>query len=237
MNDLPDLILNLQEAGVDVLEIGIPFSDPIADGPVIQYTSTVALKNGATLSHILKKLREMKKYITVPTYIMSYYNPICSHGTEKTLEAIKQAGVDGLIIPDLPLDEYERELAPLFRKLDLVSMFLYSAFTPPERIRKMCQLTNAFLYLLSGSIITGQTIHRIQVPAYYREDKEFNLPHRTMIGFGIKNFQRFNEAVSVGRGAIVGTAFLEWIGRHGSSRESVIRFVRSIKGDNYDYST
>lgn len=228
MNVLPDLILGLQEAGADLLEIGIPFSDPIADGPVIQHTSNIALKNGATPAKIFQVLKEIKNDISIPLYVMSYYNPLYYGNLEFNLTAIKEAGADGVIIPDLPVEEYEVSLHNLFVQLELDNMFLYSAATSRGKMETMCRLSHGFLYLLSGSIITGQDIQGIHLPPYY---SELQLKERTLVGFGIKNNQRFRQAVAHARGAIVGTAFLEWITRNGTDKNSLKQFISYIKGE------
>lgn len=219
----------LEKAGADILEIGIPFSDPVADGPTIQESSTHALENGMTLKVLFSQLTDLRKHVHIPVLMMGYINPILQFGIENFCRKCKDVGIDGLILPDLPMSEFEELYQDLFRKTGLYNVFLISPQTSEDRIRKIDSLSNGFIYMVSSSSITGakSDITDTQI-AYFNRVNTMKLKNRRMIGFGISNHETFRQACSYADGAIVGSAFIKQLSED-SSDEAIHRFVQTIK--------
>lgn len=222
----------LSEAGADLIEIGIPFSDPVADGPTIQASNKVALDNGMNLRLLLDQVREIRRQgIEVPLLLMGYLNPVMQYGVDKFVKDASGAGIDGLIIPDMPVPEYEEEYRSLFEQHNLCNTFLISPTTSAERIRKIDAATRGFIYAVSASSTTGArgTFTDDQI-AYFRRLKEMELQNPFLIGFGISNHETFATASQYSGGAIVGSAFINLL-KDGENMEADVRtFVQELKG-------
>lgn len=219
----------LQEAGADFLEIGFPYSDPVADGPAIQASSQQALKNGMTLKVLFEQLKELRTRVTIPVLLMGYVNPMLQFGVENFCAAALEAGVDGVIVPDLPMYEYEALYRGCFEKHGLSNIFLVSPQTSEDRIRKIDDLTNGFIYLLSSSATTGQNLALSdRTESYFSRIKAMNLENPVMVGFGISDKQSFAKAVQYANGAIIGSAFVRLLGE-ADYREKIAGFIADIK--------
>lgn len=216
IGDTLAIAAELERSGADMLEIGFPFSDPVADGPVIQASSAQALENGMTLEVLFSQLKELRSKITIPVLLMGYVNPVLQYGVENFCKACAEAGVDGCIVPDLPMYEYEELYQDIFLKYDISNVFLVTPQTSAERIRKIDGLTNGFIYLISSSATTGQNLEvSDSTAAYFSRIKAMNLVNPTMIGFGIRDQETFNKACQYANGAIIGTAFINAIAGEG----------------------
>lgn len=204
-----DIAEALEKAGADFLEIGFPYSDPVADGPVIQHSSEVALRNGMTLEVLFKQLQELRKRVSIPVLLMGYVNPVLQYGVERFCAACAAAGVDGIIVPDLPMYEYEELYRDTFEKYNLSNIFLVTPQTSEDRIRKIDGLTTGFIYLLSSSATTGKNLAvSDNTEAYFSRIAQMNLRNPVVIGFGISNRETFERAVHHADGAIIGSAFV-----------------------------
>lgn len=204
-----DVILTMQRRGIDFIEVGIPFSDPLADGPVIQTAATRALKNGISLQLILDQLKAVKDQVSVPLILMGYLNPILHYGIERFCQAAAEAGVSGLIIPDLPFDDYLSTVRPAADRYDLRVIMLITPETSDERIRFIDQHTDGFIYMVSSAAITGaQQSFDEQKQAYFRRIDQMQLRNPRMIGFGISNAQTLKAAQDHAAGAIIGSKFV-----------------------------
>lgn len=224
----------LNDAGADIIEIGIPFSDPVADGPTIQASNKVALENGMNLHLLIKQVKQIRKEkIEVPIILMGYLNPVIQYGVEKFLEDASDAGVDGLILPDMPLHEFEEEYKEAFRAANLCNTFLISPTTSEERIRKIDHATEGFIYAVSASSITGAkgTFTNDQI-SYFQRLQKMNLANPYLIGFGISNSETFSKASEYGAGAIVGSAFINLLKDSKNIETDVRSFVKALKGAN-----
>lgn len=222
----------LEESGADIIEIGIPFSDPVADGPTIQESNKVALDNGMNL-HLLidqvKAIRNEKKEI--PIILMGYLNPVMQYGVSQFLQDASKAGVDGLILPDMPLYEYEEDYKALFEAENLCNTFLISPTTSEERIRKIDEATNGFVYAVSASSITGAkgAFQDAQI-RYFERLQKMKLRNPCLIGFGISNHETFSTASQYAAGAIVGSAFIDLLKKNGDPEKNIAGFVKGLKG-------
>lgn len=204
-----DVILTMQRRSIDFIEVGIPFSDPLADGPVIQTAATRALKNGISLQLILDQLKAVKDQVSVPLILMGYLNPILHYGIERFCQAAAEAGVSGLIIPDLPFDDYLSTVRPAADRYDLRVIMLITPETSDERIRFIDQHTDGFIYMVSSAAITGaQRSFDEQKQAYFRRIDQMQLRNPRMIGFGISNAQTLKAAQDHAAGAIIGSKFV-----------------------------
>jgi tryptophan synthase alpha chain len=223
----------LAKAGADIIEIGIPYSDPIADGPTIQESNTIALSNGIRLSLILDMVREIRKTVNIPIILMGYVNPVIQYGIEKFAKDASLAGVDGVILPDLPMDAYLNEYKELFESVNLSNTFLISPTTSNERIQKIDAVTDGFIYAVSASSITGAKGDFTEDQlAYFKKIKAMKLKNPFLIGFGISNHETFSKASSYGAGAIVGSAFINVLKNSKNMGEDVTSFVHSLKNRN-----
>ena len=210
LNSTLDIAEALEKAGADFLEIGFPYSDPLADGPVIQQSSQQALLNGMTLDVLFEQLKELRKRVTIPVLLMGYFNPVLQYGVEKFCAACAAAGVDGVIIPDLPMYEYEGMYRDCFTSNGITNIFLITPHTSDERIRRIDKLSDGFIYLLSSSATTGKNLAlNDEADRYFSRIQQMNLTNPTMIGFGISNRDSFQKAAQYTRGAIVGSAFVK----------------------------
>lgn len=199
----------LQQSGADMIELGMPYSDPLADGPVIQASSTEALANGMTLARLFQQLKNFRNAVELPVLLMGYMNPVLQYGFENFCRDAALAGVDGLILPDLPMYEFEREYGPLITKYKLDFVFLVTPETPEDRIRKLDALSTGFLYAVSSSSTTGKNKDLSDQAEYFSRLKSMNLRNPVLIGFGVKDKESFAKACSYANGAIIGTAFIK----------------------------
>ena len=227
LNDTVSIIEKLEESGVDMIEIGLPFSDPLADGPTIQASSTQALKNGMTSELLFDQLKNIRNKVKVPLIIMGYFNPMLQYGVEAFCQKCQEVGIDGLIIPDLPVDVYHEEYQSIFNRYGLVNVFLITPQTSEERIRFIDSVSNGFIYMVSSASTTGAQsgFDDIQTDYFKRIDK-MNLNNPQIVGFGISNNKTFAQATTYAKGAIIGSAFIKYLTNQGI--QSVGDFVRSI---------
>ena len=229
MGDTVEIAETLEKSGADLLEIGFPYSDPVADGPVIQASSKQALDNGMDLHLLFDQLRDLRSRVTIPVLLMGYVNPMLQFGVENFCKACAAAGVDGCIVPDLPMMEYEELYAPIFKEHGLSNIFLITPQTSPERIQKIDGLSNGFIYLLSSSATTGQNLQVSDTTsAYFSRIADLKLKNPTMIGFGISSKETFDKACSYANGAIIGSAFVKSL--NGDDLKGSIRqFMQKFK--------
>ncbi len=230
LNDTPALLRALQDNGCDMVEIGIPFSDPLADGPVIQQSSHQALENGMNLKLLFSQLAGIRATVRIPLVMMGYLNPVLQMGMEPFLENCRNVGVDGVIIPDLPPDEYETRYHGMFREYGIFNILLITPQTGDQRIRKIAGLSQGFIYMVADASTTGtkSAIGQHQV-SYFRRIKEMELPRPALIGFGISSHETFMTACGHARGGIIGSAFIKAIGGPGSLENKVKDFIRSVR--------
>jgi tryptophan synthase alpha chain len=220
----------LQDAGADIIEIGIPYSDPIADGPTIQDSNKVALANGIRLSIILEQVKELRKTVSLPVILMGYVNPVMQYGIERFAEDAAVAGVDGVILPDLPMDAYLEEYKPLFTRLNISNTFLISPTTSEARIRKIDEETDGFIYAVSASATTGaRGQFADEQRTYFQRLQKLKLKNPYLIGFGISNHDTFADASQYSAGAIVGSAFINLLRESRDVEKDVKTFVASLK--------
>lgn len=224
---------SLEQAGADIIEIGIPYSDPIADGPTIQDSNKIALENGIKLSMILEQVRDLRKTVTIPVILMGYVNPVIQYGIEKFAKDASSAGVDGVILPDLPMDAFLREYKSLFESVNISNAFLISPTTSEERIRKIDSETEGFIYAVSASSTTGAKgeFAKEQIE-YFKKLKGLKLKNPYLIGFGISNHETFSTASKYGAGAIVGSAFINVLKSSKDLKADITSFVKSLKNNS-----
>ncbi|MFK7114441.1 tryptophan synthase subunit alpha [Flavobacterium oreochromis] len=210
LNDTVTIIETLEKNGVDMIEIGLPFSDPLADGPTIQESSTIALENGMTAALLFEQLKNIRKSVSIPLLIMGYFNPMMQYGVEKFCQKCAEIGIDGLIIPDLPLDIYEAEYKSIFEKYKITNIFLITPQTTETRIRQIDALSNGFIYMVSTASVTGsQTGFGTVQMEYFERIAAMNLKNPQIVGFGISDKETFQQATTYQKGAIIGSAFIK----------------------------
>ncbi|MBE6322823.1 MAG: tryptophan synthase subunit alpha [Bacteroidales bacterium] len=230
LNDTVEIIKQLSSKGVDLIEIGVPFSDPLADGPVIQHSSQVALKNGMSVKLLFEQLKDIRKVTDIPLVLMGYVNPIIHFGFENFCQKAQEVGIDGFIIPDLPMLEYQREFKPVSDKYGIENVFLITPETSAERIRVVDENTNAFIYMVSSASTTGvQKSFEGAKEEYFNRIKSMNLKNPAMIGFGISNKQTFESACKYSSGAIIGSAFIKSLDETSSVSEAVDLLLKKLK--------
>lgn len=225
-----EIILSLEKSGADFLEAGLPFSDPLADGPVIQESSTKAIENGMTTALYFSQIKEVRKVSNIPIVFMGYFNQVYQMGVKEFCWKCRDSGIDGAIIPDLPLDIYESEYKHIFDEYEIPVCFLITPQTTEERICQIDQLTTGFVYIVSDSSITGskQGFTDKQL-AYFGRINNMKLQSPQMIGFGISDNKTFQSACDYANGAIIGSAFIKAISQDGDLSKNISRFVNSIK--------
>lgn len=230
LEDTVPIIQALEESGADLIEIGVPYSDPIADGPTIQESNMVALKNGMSLKKLFEQLQDIRPRLNIPVVLMGYLNPILQYGIEAFCEKCREVGVDGVIVPDLPMQQYLEEYKDLFDRNDLRNTFLISPQTSEERIRQIDESSDGFIYMVSSHSITGSKsgISDAQVQ-YFERVRDMNLKSPRLIGFGISNHATFVKAASYSNGAIIGSAFIEVLKGAEDVAEAVKTYVREVK--------
>lgn len=219
----------LQESGVDMIELGMPYSDPLADGPVIQASSTQALANGMTIAKLFEQLRDFRKQVYVPVILMGYMNPVLQYGFEKFCQHAADAPIDGLILPDLPEYEFETEYGPIMQRYGLDFIFLITPETSEERIRRLDSLSTGFLYAVSSSSTTGKDKDMNAVENYLQRLKKMQLKNPVLVGFGIKDKPTFQQACTHANGAIIGTAFIKALENTHDVEGATKKFITDIK--------
>ncbi|WP_209406186.1 tryptophan synthase subunit alpha [Pseudozobellia sp. WGM2] len=228
LDDTIEIIQGLESSGVDLIEIGLPFSDPLADGPTIQESSTAALKNGMTTEILFEQLKDIRKTVSIPLIIMGYFNPILQYGVENFCKKCQDIGIDGLIIPDLPVDVYNDEYRSIFEKYGLINVFLITPQTSDERIRFIDSVSAGFIYMVSSASVTGaKTGFGKEQQSYFERIAEMNLTNPQIVGFGISNSETFNQATKSAKGAIIGSAFIKHLTNHGT--ENISDFITKIR--------
>ncbi|NAS11787.1 tryptophan synthase subunit alpha [Poritiphilus flavus] len=228
LNDTVTIIESLQASGIDMIEIGLPFSDPLADGPTIQKSSTAALDNGMHSKLLFQQLKDIRKTVSIPLLIMGYFNPILQFGVEDFCKQCQEIGIDGLILPDLPLAEYQRDYEQLFKKYGLINVFLITPQTSEARIRQIDAASEGFIYMVSSASTTGAKKGFGQVQKdYFQRIAGMKLSNPQIVGFGISNKETFSQATSSAKGAIIGSAFIKHLESEGV--EAIPDFVRSIR--------
>lgn len=231
LNDTVPLCVACEQAGVDLLEIGMPFSDPVADGPTIQRCSDRALKQGMSIDLLFQQLETVRQQVSLPLVLMGYINPVLQYGIEKFCERAAALGIDGVILPDLPLEEYLHSYQPLFAKHDLANIFLVTSRTDEERIRLIDAHSKGFIYLVSSDATTGGDLSLSpETREYFQRVGAMKLQNPTVVGFGISTRESFELACQSANGAIIASAFLRWLEERGSGAESVATFVEKIRG-------
>ena len=228
IDDTLKIIKELDKSQVDMIEIGLPFSDPLADGPTIQKSSEKALSNGMTTNLLFDQLKDLRKISDIPVVIMGYFNPILQYGIEKFCSNCKDVGIDGLIIPDLPADIFKKNYKIIFEKYKLNMMFLITPQTSNERINLIDDLSKGFIYMVSSYSVTGakDSFDKYQIE-YFKRIKKLNLSNPLLIGFGISNKKTFQAACQNSNGAIIGSAYIKYIENHGVSKTR--DFIKLIK--------
>ena len=229
IDDTVTIIQNLEKSGVDMIEIGLPFSDPLADGPTIQASSTHALKNGMTSEVLFNQLKDIRSSVSIPLIIMGYFNPMLQYGVEAFCKKCQEIGIDGLIIPDLPVDVYHEEYKATFEKYGLINVFLITPQTSVERINYIDSISNGFIYMVSSASVTGsQSGFGDEQTNYFNRIAEMNLNNPQIIGFGISNNETFKQATEFAKGAIIGSAFIKHLTNDGVNK--IDSFVKQILG-------
>jgi tryptophan synthase alpha chain len=227
INDTVSIIQDLEKNGVDMIEIGLPFSDPLADGPTIQDSSTAALKNGMTTEVLFKQLKNIRETVNIPLIIMGYFNPMLQYGVEAFCKKCQEIGIDGLIIPDLPVDVYHDEYQAIFEKYNLINVFLITPQTAVERINFIDSISNGFIYMVSSASVTGSSSGFGNTQAdYFKRIADMNLKNPQVIGFGISDNKTFIQATNYAKGAIIGSAFIKHVTNKGIN--TIDEFVKTI---------
>lgn len=231
LNDTVEIIRELENAGAGIVEIGMPFSDPTADGQVIQQSSHQALINGMSLELLFNQLENIRGEVSIPLVLMGYVNPVCQFGVERFCQKCNETGIDGVIIPDLPLYEYESSFKPFFEDANLHNILLITPQTSNKRIIEIDNKSTGFIYMVSSSSTTGkkQNIEDFH-QGYFDRVNSLGLKTPRLIGFGISNKDTFQNACKNAQGAIIGTAFIQSFETNVPIIESIHRFVKTIKG-------
>ncbi len=228
LNDTADIIKILENSGVDMIEIGLPFSDPLADGPTIQASSTRALKNGMSTEKLFEQLKDIRKEVEIPLVIMGYFNPMLQFGVESFCGKCKEVGIDGLIIPDLPVDVFHEEYKEIFDSYGLLNTFLITPQTQEERIRFIDSVSRGFIYMVSSASTTGAKSGFGEVQeSYFRRISDMKLRNPQIVGFGISNQETFDAATRFAKGAIIGSAFIKALEENGLA--GIDGFIKSIR--------
>ncbi|WP_026450389.1 tryptophan synthase subunit alpha [Aequorivita capsosiphonis] len=228
LEDTVEILEQLEKSGVDMVEIGLPFSDPLADGPTIQASSQVALKNGMTTNHLFEQLKDVRKTVSIPLIIMGYFNPMLQYGVENFCKKCAEVGIDGLIIPDLPLAEYQEHYAETFKKYGLINIFLITPQTSEERIRQIDATSEGFIYMVSSASVTGSSEgFGEEQEKYFQRISSMELTNTLIVGFGIQDSKTYTQATSHTNGAIIGSAFIKMILEKGLY--GISEFVSSIR--------
>ena len=228
LRDTGKIAALIQNSGADMMEIGIPYSDPVADGPVIQDAHSLALRNGMSIEKLFEQLAEIKETVTIPKILMGYFNPVLQFGFENFCQKCSEVGVSGLIIPDLPPIEFENKYGEILKKYNLNFTFLLTPETSEERIKYLDSLSSGFLYAVSSSSTTGNDNTVLKNEDYLNRLSSLNLKNPIFIGFGIKNKSDFENVTEKAQGGIIGTAFVKILLENEDWKEKGKHFIQSI---------
>ncbi|MCQ2606936.1 MAG: tryptophan synthase subunit alpha [Bacteroidales bacterium] len=230
LDDAPEILKSLQAHNIDMVEIGFPFSDPMADGVVIQEAATKALKNGMKLRLLFEQLKDIRKTVSMPLVFMGYLNPIMQFGFENFCKTCAEVGIDGCIIPDLPFADYVNDFKPIADKYNLRVIMLVTPETSDERVKEIDANTSGFIYMVSSASTTGaQSSFDEQKQAYFRHIDSLNLKNQRMVGFGVSNKATFDAACANSRGAIVGSKFVKLLAEKPTIDEAVESLLEALK--------
>ena len=230
LNDTETIILALEEAGVDLIELGMPYSDPMADGPTIQGSGNIALKNGMNVALLFEQVKSVRRKSNIPLILMGYFNQVMQYGEARFFRKCAEIGIDGLILPDLPLYVFEENYKALFQELDLRFSFFISPQTSEARIRQIDDLTKGFIYMVSSSSITGAKsgISNEQM-TYFNRINDMQLKNPRLIGFGISNHETYATACKYSSGAIIGSAFIKTLDKADDLKSAIKGFVEMVR--------
>ncbi len=228
LNDTVQIIQDLEKNGVDMIEIGLPFSDPLADGPTIQDSSRAALKNGMTTEKLFEQLKDIRKTVSIPLVVMGYFNPMLQYGVAEFCKKCHEIGIDGIIMPDLPLDVYQASYQAIFKKYGLINVFLITPQTSDERIQQIDAASDGFIYMVSSASVTGSKsgFGNTQTE-YFERIAKMNLKNPQIVGFGIIDAETFHAATKNAKGAIIGSAFIKHLTANGIG--AVSDFIKKIR--------
>lgn len=227
IDDTVTIIQDLEKSGVDMIEIGLPFSDPLADGPTIQASSTAALHNGMTSELLFEQLKDIRNSVSIPLIIMGYFNPMLQYGVEAFCKKCKEVGIDGLIIPDLPVDVYHSDYKETFERYGLINVLLITPQTSEERINYIDSVSNGFIYMVSSASVTGGSSgFGAQQTDYFKRIADMNLNNPQIVGFGISDNETFTQATKDAKGAIIGSAFIKHLTNNGT--KTIQKFIDNI---------
>lgn len=230
LDDTLKVLTALQESGADLVEIGMPYSDPVADGETIQHSNDIALENGMSVRILFEQLKNMRETITVPVLLMGYINPVLQFGIQAFCQQCAEVGVDGLILPDMPMDVYETEYKPLFDAYGILNIFLVTPQTSEKRIRQIDEVGEGFIYTVSSASVTGSQIGvSSNMESYFERLNDMNLKNPRLIGFGIKDHATFSKASQYAAGAIIGSAFIRVLMESDDLVNDIKTFVSEVK--------
>ncbi len=231
LNSTLEVMVSLQNNGANIIELGMPYSDPLADGEVIQNSSLIALDNGMTIDTLFEQLATMRQTIQIPVVLMGYMNPILQYGFEAFCKKAKTVGVDGLILPDLPLYEFEQVYGKTIQENELDFIFLVTPETPEARLRQLDHLSTGFLYAVSSSATTGTDKDFTKVALYLERLKSMELKNPLLVGFGIKDKESFDAVTAYANGAIIGSAYIQALSKGNAVEATTAAFLKGVLGN------
>ena len=223
-----DVMKALQSNGADIIELGIPYSDPLADGPVIQHSGSIALANGMTIKKLFEQLKDFRKDISIPVILMGYLNPVLQYGFERFCAEASAIGIDGFILPDMPEHEFEKEYGAVMKKYSLDFIFLVTPETSAERVKKLDALSSGFLYAVSSSSTTGSDKNMNEVVGYLQRLKSYGLKNPILAGFGIKDKSTFDAVCKYANGGIIGSAYIKALEGETDIEQATKQFLSPI---------
>ncbi len=233
LNNTATILEALQEAGADIAEIGMPYSDPVADGETIQQSNQIALENGMSLKVLFEQLTGIRQKVNIPIILMGYINPVIQFGIEDFCKKCQEVGVDGLILPDLPMDEFDEEYKAIFEKYGLLNIFLITPQTSEARVKRIDEISDGFIYMVSSASVTGGTSGITDtMETYFNRVNAMNLRNPRLIGFGIKDNATFTKASQYAAGAIIGSQFIRVLQNSSDNTlyNDIVEYVKSVKG-------